>query len=470
MIDRQNFFIKKSKSNSIVLFLIFLGLTSCKPPVSVDDLACSVPPINKPSARSNNLTVAIHVDGTPSMQGYVNNPSESRYSKTLKVLDETARLNSIKVEYYRLGTKSSPISQEQYLKVTEPNFYSGNSSSFPLLAVSQIETAITPPENQETLSIIVTDLYQKNTDITAITERIKKYYFKHNNSDYAVGIMGIKSEFNGTIFLEDSRNSKLNYQTTSKKNEQYHPFYLIFLGRYSDIAHYFNKLANNTNTKQLIAEGETVIFSPDYLIKNIATLQEYPELPLEEDISRPISLNDGNVAIEKEDRSIELLEIDSREQDNLNLQYNVTLNYFPYTLKVEPSQIKTNPDLQTFDSFEKIFKEVNNNSSLRNNLTLTEWTSNDSNNNLSFSLSINSGKLESGVYLFNVDAIPQGLKSQSWWQEWNGSSQEILNGEGGKTYNLGRFLEQLKNVTTEAMLSGEKTNLLGRFCYAIQRN
>ena len=464
-------FVKKSKSYPLILSFILLLLTSCKLPVALDDLACDPPQINQPSTKSKNLTVAIHVDGTPSMQGYVSNSAESRYSQTLKALDETARLNSKTVKYYRLGTTSNSINREKYRQATETRFYSGNSSGFPLLTVSQIEAAINPPDNQEILSVIVTDLYQKNTDITAITERIKKYYLNNNNdSDYAVGVIGIKSEFSGRIFLEDNRNSSITYQTTTSKPQQYHPFYLIFLGRYSDIANYFDRLANNNNTKEAIEQGGLVIFSPDYLLQNTVTLTEYPKLPLEEDIVRPVSLNDGQVAIEKDDQPLEMLEIDKREQDNLNFKYNVELKHLKHGLKIEPQKIKADLEFLKFDSFDKSFKDASKTRSLTNNLAVKEWAIDDTNGDLSFNLSINSGKIDPGVYLFNIDTIAQGLQSQSWWEEWNGSSQDILNGEGWKTYNLARFLEQMKTITTEAMLSSDEQKFIGRFCYAIQRN
>jgi hypothetical protein len=470
MILSQSLFVKKCKYNPVVIFFLFLFLTSCKPPVLVDDLACEAPSINQPVEKSKNLTVDIHVDGTPSMQGYVSNSTESLYSQTLKVLDETARLNAKEVKYYRLGTTSNPISRDKYRQAAEAKFYSGNDGGFPLLSVSQIETAINPPKN-EILSVIVTDLYQKNTDITTITERIKQYYLNNKNDpNYAIGIIGIKSEFNGEIFLEDNRNSSINYQTTSNKLKQYHPFYLIFLGHYSDIAHYFDLLASNSNTKVAIEQGGAVIFSPDYLLQNTVTLAEYPDLPLEEDISRPVSLNDGQVAIEKDDLPIEMLEIDKREADNLKLKYDVSLKYLKHGLKIDPQKIMTNFKLQKFDGFDQSFKDANQTSSLGENLTAKEWSISDPNDYLSFNFSINPGEIDPGVYLFNIDTIAGGLQSQSWWQEWDGSSQDILNGEGWKTYNLARFLEQMKTITTEAMLSRNDPKFIGRFCYAIQRN
>jgi hypothetical protein len=443
--------------------VICFSLISCRVPTSVDNLTCDPPSVNNAPDRSTDLTVAVHVDGTPSMQGYVNNNSETRYSKTLKVLTEIARLDAKTVEYYRLGTKSEPISQDKYLQATEPSFYSGGSSSFPLLPVSQIETAITTPENKEQLSIIVTDLYQKNTDITTVTERIKQYYL--NNPEYAIGILGIKSEFNGKIFLEDNRDTSITYQTNIKKQEEYHPFYIIFLGRYGDISHYFDRLLENSNTKNLMTEGGKVIFSPHYLIEKPLTLQTYLELSLEQDITRPVSLNDGTVAIEKADQPIDLLEIDKREQDKVELKYNVGLNYLQHGLKIAADSIKSNSDLQSFNRFEKTFKP---NSSLSNNLTVDRWSIDE--NNLNFTLSIDSAKINPGVYLIKTDALPLQLESQPWWQEWNASSDDIWNGKGWKTYNLEKFLEQLKTITTEAMTNGEKPLSIGRFCYAIQRN
>ncbi|MEC4819151.1 MAG: hypothetical protein SAK29_38640 [Scytonema sp. PMC 1069.18] len=72
-----------------------------------------------------------------------------------------------------------------------------------------------------------------------------------------------------------------------------------------------------------------------------------------------------------------------------------------------------------------------------------------------------------GVYLFTVNAVANKLQEQQWWEEWNSTQENIT--DGSKTYNLERFLQQLRNLTSDLMREKSQP-IVGRFCYAIQRN
>ena len=117
------------------------------------------------------------------------------------------------------------------------------------------------------MNVIITDLYQKDSDITKVNLEIKNNYLNSNLVDkgYAVGVMAIKSEFQGTVYTELSSTSQFSYNTQGKKPLQYHPFYVIFLGKYSDIDTYFTKLIKNGG--ELLQDSKLVIFSPRSILK-----------------------------------------------------------------------------------------------------------------------------------------------------------------------------------------------------------
>ena len=195
----------------LVLFMTLIVVVSCKPP-KIDNIRCELPKLNTPIAPSENLKVAIYVDGTPSMEGYVSTNTKSRYTQTLELLDRTFYLTSSKVAYQRLGTSIQQLSREQYKQDAQsPNFYNGKTPQYPPLSVSQIEKAIAlqPQDNQ--LVIIATDLYQKNADITKVSKEIKNNYLnvEQKAKGYSVGIIAVKSEFNGTVYTEDTATPKI---------------------------------------------------------------------------------------------------------------------------------------------------------------------------------------------------------------------------------------------------------------------
>ena len=179
-----------------------------------------------------------------------------------------------------------------------------------------------------------------------------------------------------------------------------------------------------------------------------------------------MSLNDGNVAVEVNNQPIELLEIDKNESEEFPIKYSVSFNQLSHTLPLDSNSIKTKIEIQTFDTFDKQFKESTD-SQLQKAIDIGEWKLADS-QKLDFTTKIKSSNFQQpGVYFFQVEALVKDLQEPSWWKDWNSSEN---NQDGSKTDNLLKFLGELKTITIDLMNSDRNKSIIGRFCYGIQKN
>lgn len=440
----------------------FLLISSCGVPVH--NVTCNPTLESQQPSQSDSIEIAIHVDGSGSMLGYVTN-NTSRYIQSLKLLDDTFSLGGSRpkqtVTYYRSGTDSPQITRSDFRKAQLPEFYDGSNPKFPGVS-SGIDAAITPPENGDKLFVMVTDLYQNNADVTLLNKKIKETYLNQERKGYAVGIVAIKSEFNGTVYHEVGNTLEtFPYTTEGKKPEQFRPFYILFLGPYKDISYYFDKLKRDGG--QLLEDSKFIIFSPENLVSKPFYISE-AEQPLPQDLKQPDSLNNGKIAIEVENNeNFQLLEIDRNSTEEFKINYNVVFNPVNYGLTLESNSIDVNFKIKAFDIWEKQFKDQSNNSPAKTALQLNEWKQTD--NQLSFVTTLRPDSFpEAGIYLFTVDVVAKSLQEPAWWEDWTASSEN----DGSKTHNLSSFLKGLKIMTTELM--EKNPPVIGHFCYAIQKN
>ncbi|BAZ14189.1 hypothetical protein NIES4071_60290 [Calothrix sp. NIES-4071] len=462
---------------SVISFLLSMILVGCFPPVS-KQLSCDIPPPNSTSTQSKPLNINIHVDGTPSMLGYVTSPNNAntRYSQTIDLLEGTLsggqpRGFQPKFKYYRLGQTSQEIPQQRtgYLEARKPLFYDGSSSAFPSLQVSNIQTAINPGSN-DNLTVIITDLYENAADLNGIANAISQNYFSTKESANAVGLFARKSEFNGNVYLEDGTNKKFIYNTNDKqgnKISEFRPFYIIFLGQYQDIKYYFDRLEKAlTNNKELNKDSYLSIFSPSNIVNKLSSLQDKPkEIP--QGINELASINNNKLSIEVDQQPIHIFEIaKSRTDDNreFKLNYTVPLETLSNTLSMDLQSVKTDVKVQQYDRQDKEFKQLTSTSAEKNALQLSQWGAD--NNKLKFVTVIKPNNFpEPGVYYLQTDVLPQELQEQNWWKDWSTDNNTTTD---WKTYKLYDFLQALRARASSALQANKTT--VARFCYLIQTN
>ncbi|MEM7590044.1 MAG: hypothetical protein AAF383_00715 [Cyanobacteria bacterium P01_A01_bin.83] len=443
---------------------------ACQPLVFKDsDLPCQVPelaPVNVDNSAP--LKVSVNVDGSGSMYGYVKDNSNTRYIETLKLIDtvlhvgKSSRSPEPTIEFYRVGeTQTQSISSNQYQQARTGDFYTGLNDNFPKVS-SHLDVAIVKPEEEEQLLILVTDLDQEGKDLNRLNKAIQTTYLNQAQEGQAVAVLGIKSEYNHTVYTIDKDvYPDFSYDTTGKDPEAYRPFYVVFIGPYQDITHYYEKMQNKN--PELINAGEFSVFNPDALVKQIATLQNFPS-KLPQDIFRPSSLQSNKVAVEVKSPPYDLLEIHSKiAEQNPKIDYTAPLSLLPHTPDLDPQSIATETEVFTYDpNAEKFIPAAN--SSIEKMINLNSWNLTD--NQLQFTNTLDLKSFPSpGIYLLKVNAIAEKLSDESWWQEWDRISR-TSDADGSKTYNLLNFMQNLKVTTTDLI----EQPAIGHFCFAIQKN
>ncbi len=454
-----------ASSRWVAIATVFL-LVSCKPvPVFTDkEILCKIPPLATSSTSTNSPVVTLLIDGSGSMEGYVT-PTNSSYIKLLKTLDSTF---DTKVEYYRAGQDPNKPNdrlenRSQFLDAQKPIFYQNTKypgvSSQPDYAIESFLKGDNPKET-ERLIIFVTDLEPDAEDINGLKTAIKGFYEKPN---HAVGVLGIKSEFSGKIYSTSTGKAVFQHNDEGDANKL-RPFYVIFVGNYQAVIDSFEKLKRNSG--DLINDQQFVIFSPGGFVSQVASLPETPTPPPE--ISSPGSLHNGKVAVEVSVPPYNLLEVGRRIKTSKPLEIPYSLSFTPLKYGLLPESITTQTNVRVYES--KNFNAVDNNATVNNAIELDNW--NITPDNLAFTMTLKPENFpEAGVYLFTIDAIAENLKSPEvspLWETWNSEQPQEIAQDGSKTYNLSSFMQSLKNATVDLM--NEDSKIVGRFCYAIQKN
>lgn len=450
---------------AVGITILSLTLTGC---IKQDNWECSLPTngeLQHQASTSGSITPIVQIDGTPSMQGFVNIP-DSRYIRTLRLLDmatTTAFSQSQPPRYYRFGLNRTRLSGETSTRIAQsPGFYDGSSESF---LDARIDKAVEPIDNTPVneVYIVVTDLYQQEGEMTAVLNSLKTNYL---DKGYAVGILGVRSEFDGIVYDVGLTNEYSDYTTTPNKPETFHPFYVMVLGTYENVASYFDRL------KQA-SQSDGLNFSDDQFVIFYHRLVEQPSLlNIESDIlgsnlagiERQVTINDGNVMLlVPNERNIERLmfkNTDSAEQSQ-GIQYEFAYNPLPYVLSVSPDfQLKF---AGTFNNDSPDFEDIDRNA-VAEFMQASNW--NIQENTIDFSMLFNSPKMETGVYKITVDVVPTSITGRNWWPKWNLAEKDQF--DGSKTYNLLPFLEQLQAITFQK-ISESPDGKIAKLCYVLHK-
>jgi len=453
----------------LVLTASSLLLVSCTK--SRIELNCNLPVINTTTElKSENQNIDLYVDGSGSMLGYVKKDT-SNYIQTIEALNNAIdpQEGGSTIEYHRLG-QDKPISRSDYRQAQLPEFYDGTNSKFPAVS-SQINSAITPTtENQ--LIVVVTDLEQNDGDIDLLSEAIKQHYY-NNNRKYAVGIWAIKSQFEGKVYSPQNDAINFYYSTTNGEIDTYRPFYVLFIGTKEDIKYYFNRLASLA--PELTAASKLLLFSPDNIITEVISLPEEQNLPdTPSAITRVGRLYEGSNLIMNSPnnppkQNYDLLKIIERKiKDNpLTITYSIGFSQPEFSLGIDENSLSTENQVSIVEKTQ--FTQQPQNSSFSNGIEVNKWEINPENNNLSYSTNINGQNLTNGqIYNFEVNVMIKDLPEPEWWSEWDWNTRENEN-DGSKTHNILSFLRLLKLQTLELMTKENNPPVVGKLCFAIQK-
>lgn len=209
-----------------------LGVTSC---LGAKRMPLPAEPEHLFPKASEGLKVDLFFDATLSMQGFVQTQTNSHYQQTIPLLERGVieGWKGGEVSFYKFGDEIAPLPGREYLDAAKPKFYSDvkyNKRTF-------IERVIDRAE-LEHLTIIVTDLFQDNADVNQLSEKLKQKFIANS---LAVGVLAIRSQYEGTVYDVGADNYAFGYKT-KERPETGRPFYLLAFGSHANIAHYFATL------------------------------------------------------------------------------------------------------------------------------------------------------------------------------------------------------------------------------------
>lgn len=427
---------------------------------------CNIPPTDNQTLvqPSSSITPIIQIDGTISMQGFVK-IRDSEYIQTLQLLDRVAKstFSNSEPQYYRFGTERRK--EGSFEEAKKESFYDRN---FP---DAFLEKALTPldKDSSEKLSIIVTDFYRENQDIKPVIEGFKNYL----QQDYAVGILAIKSQFNGDVedvFLTDQ---DFSYQGIR-------PFYVILLGKYKNVAYLFEQLKSRNSS--LIKPENFLVFNSK-LVKKVSSFdikQEYAELAY--GVERiPEIYNSSILELELKNKSfIERLLINNQavgQQISYPVNYPdkkthemITYNPLPYTL---PIQTRLDVESCLYNQESKNFDCQTKKSSNRSQfIEIPNLKAEPEKQTISFTTKIIESNIQNRLEKVTVNVYPSQTELPSWVKDWSFGEEdknETKDYFGFRTYNLYQILSDLNTVTTNEIISSKENYVIGRFCFVIQR-
>ena len=417
-----------------------------------------------PGDISDRLIARIYFDATLSMQGFVV-PGSTRYTQICPYL-ESVIVSGWKdgtVDFFRFGEQVERVDRDTYLNVAHKDFYENeniNRETFiqkiiddeDQFAEDKIETGNTPEAATETdtnstpeastevvapseeikerqtenrLVIIMTDLFQDKSDINLLVTQLKEKYIKNG---IGVGLFGLRSQFDGTVYDTGIGEAPLPYRSTPRNPETFRPFYLLVLGRHADIAHYFDRLIANGFPK-----AQTIIFSR-YLVS--------PLLSFDGASIKPNNLN-NKTFVRSEDPRLKQFQIVG-SSDPAEISAKMEYVPLPHAMffnssTFEPSIIaKHAPMGET-----KISPEAKGCLKVKSKLS-----KNEDGNELSVDFSLDSRSLPGkAVYLYEVTLHPgiDTYRGPDWCSAWDMGGER----NGSKTLNLVNFVRDLSLVTAQ---------------------
>jgi hypothetical protein len=227
------------------VFIIMNCHTGCSrritaPALQVDQ-ECNPPP------ESDVLSANIYLDCSASMKGFVST-FDTSYIQLIHSLERAfvGGWTASTTRFKKFGIEVELMPVQSVLTASSPNFYSDMET--------HIERAI-EDANPESFNVIITDLYQYNNDLINLVKKLRDKFLQKN---LEIGLLGIKSQFNGIIYDSGPGGTfpKFKYNGTR-------PFYVLMIGKHFDIVNYYERLKSRNNFK---VDSNFIILFSRYLV------------------------------------------------------------------------------------------------------------------------------------------------------------------------------------------------------------
>ncbi len=437
-------------------------------PVSLP-IDCNVAIASSPtSIPSKQIQAQIYVDGTPSINGFVA-VSGSRYIRTLRTLSTaiTEKWQNARIKFYRFGDNNrNLLPSGDFQQAQTSAFYpkdTASESGYAFFENSQITDVInnTDKANNDSLTLIVTDLTENKQNMLNVLEALKQKYI---NTDFAVGILALRSEFKGLVYDVGLNNESFSWDTNSlqQKNDSkfYRPFYIIILGKYANVNYFYERL--EASDKEIIKDSKFIIFDKKVIASPLVLNLKESKPSEEETIS---SINYGGVSIEPSDQvkdKIQLLRLKPIDKD---YKFTYKINgqaALANTVAVFGRDVRYEIEANRFDSSTKKFTPDD---AAKDFIKLREVTF--SNQETEFEVKFNTSKSADGTYELKASAFLDKLSPLSWMQDWSADEKNWK--DGSKTFNASQLFKGLQELVITANSDRPASDkLMAKLCFVAE--
>ena len=362
----------------------------------------------------------IYFDATVSMKGFTTLAAGNVYLTLPDLLvDMCGAMGETK--FFSFGEHIHPLDRTNYRRLTAPEVYVE-----PITAVANVIDRADPNH----LSIIVTDLFESESDWALVTQKLREKFFAAHST---VAVIGIRNSFQGEIFDVGLNAAKFNYNSFADPN-RFRPFYLIIIGR-DDVVKNFLRKFN---------ERQTLPNDTGYLL-------------LSENLTE--KANDfSNFDLDEVENfySDDMLGLDDRVKefglDNFNEAASFMINW-----QYEPPLGACLLDLSEVDSAVEIFSVDGEEWTPREKNDVRVSLLRDDRQSESFlikiSLTPEKSLAEGKLNFVRIKVMPteQGYRLPPWIEVWSANVDAAArNFDGSKTLNLNGILGSLKSSVFEA--------------------
>lgn len=388
---------------------------------------------NIPGSISGQLTAYVYIDSTVSMEGYVRPGSATNYIQTLQAIESAINTGwkTSQIHFFKFGTKILPLKNREHLKAVKTEFYQTKEAKLK----TYIEKVVNDPNTctDNSLTVIVTDLFQDDADVALLTDALKEKCIKKN---YAIGILGIRSQYDGTVYDVGIQSYFFPYRSNDANPETFRPFYLLILGKHADVANYFDQL----KPRLLFISKDTFVIFSRYIVNPLASFEggSIDESQGLQEVTNIISTN-------LQDSRVKQFTI--RKDSDVGFAATLKYNQLPYTIPFDTKQLKADVIAEQYEPTAE-FKEsseahqsfkiecincLNNKFTLKLNLVPTTLPGN-------------------GIYRYGIIVRPSrdAYNVSHWWNDWDMDLSRIdkwrrnpKTFEGSKTLNLKPFMNNL---------------------------
>lgn len=433
--------IKPQKIERIIVIcafcFIFCQATTCSkgpdiPPPKVD-------PADSLEGMSEQLTASVYIDCTGSMEGFVCPSTATNYIQTLRAIESVINTGwkDARVRFFKFGKEVRPLADRQHLKALGREFYKDSEISSETHIDRVINSAGTGSKGS--LTIIVTDLFQDDGDVSVLTDAITKKCIKENRS---IGVLGIRSQYDGIVCEVGIQSYSFRYITNDADPRSFRPFYLIILGTHTDVENCFEQLKQKL---PFVSKDTFVIFSR-HLVHPLASFEggSIDEIQGLAEVTNIILTN-------SEDYRIKQFVV--RKDSDVGLTATLKYNLLRYTAPFEVKKLEARVAATQYDTAGSKFQDskeaakslnVEKITSLKDGITLT--------------INLTPTTLPGdGIYCYEITMRPSrdAFNIPEWCKNWDMDSTKIdlwkknpKSFDGSRTLNLKMFVNDLLQKTT----------------------